>query len=131
MAPGAAYAGKYLDAAYGSSHSSVFPANHWVSLFAGTPGAGGVELVGGGYAPVGAVANNSANWPNAIGNVKTNGATFTFPTATADWVEATHWATKDGAGGAIVDQGLLGEPVVVRAGQTFYLAPGDLVMEAQ
>lgn len=39
------------------------------------------------YARV-AVTNNSTNWPAATGTsptTKTNGAAFTFPTATASW----------------------------------------------
>jgi hypothetical protein len=63
------------------------PVTWYIGLFTVLPddnGAGGVEVAGGSYARV-AVTANSTNFPVASGGVISNGVTFTFPTATADW----------------------------------------------
>ncbi len=80
---------KWLDHTFGNTAYSA-PATVYVGLFTVLPvdaGTGGTEVSGGSYARV-AVTNNTTNWPNAsAGNptTKSNGAIFTFPTATADW----------------------------------------------
>ena len=54
------------------------------------------EVTGGSYARV-AVTNNATNWPAASGGSKSNGAIFTFPTATADWGTVASFYIVDAA----------------------------------
>jgi hypothetical protein len=76
------------------------PATLYVGLFSVAPGeaTSGTELSGGSYARV-AVTNNSTNFPAASGGSKTNGAAFTFPTATADWSAAVAAGLFDASSG--------------------------------
>lgn len=74
-----------LDACYGDNHSSVYPSTVYLHLFVSDPTQGGIELTSsGGYAPL-AVINNSANFPNAVGGFKSNGAILAFADPTAAW----------------------------------------------
>lgn len=69
----------------------------WTSaLTDASTGATAGEVSGGSYARV-AVTNNATNWPAASGGSKSNGADFTFPTATAGWGTITHFAILDSA----------------------------------
>jgi hypothetical protein len=69
----------------------------WTSaLTDASTGATAGEVSGGSYARV-AVTNNATNWPAASGGSKSNGADFTFPTATAGWGTVTHFAILDSA----------------------------------
>lgn len=62
------------------------PVNVYIALFTTAPGdaGGGVEVTDGAYARV-TVTNNLTNWPASSGGSKSNGASFDFLTATADW----------------------------------------------
>jgi hypothetical protein len=88
-----------LDACYGSSHASVWPATLYLRLYNGNPMTGGTELTGaGGYAPV-AMVNDSTHWPNASGGQKSNGVTLAFPTSSGAWSSAaTYFWLTDGTG---------------------------------
>ena len=55
------YANAILDAVLGDDHSTTIPSSLQVRLYAGSPLTGGVELSGGGYAPL-AASNNTATW---------------------------------------------------------------------
>lgn len=61
------------------------PATVYMALFTASPGAAGSvtnEASGGSYARV-AITNNTTNFPNSSGGVKSNGTTITFATATS------------------------------------------------
>lgn len=81
---------KLLDHVLGATTYTP-PSTVYIALFTASPSdsGGGTEVSTSGtsYARV-AVTNNTTNWPNASGTSptsKSNGTTFTFPTATADW----------------------------------------------
>lgn len=56
------------------------------------------EVSAGGYARI-AVSNTSANWPNASAGSKSNGAVFTFPSASAAWGTVLSFYILDAASG--------------------------------
>ncbi len=82
-----------LDLAFGAVSYSP-PAPVFLGLFTTNPnaaGSGGVEVSGGSYARL-SVTNNTTNFPAATGTTagsKTNGATFNFVQATANWGTVT------------------------------------------
>lgn len=90
------YENAMLDSILGDDHSARFPATVYLALFTTMPtdSTGGVEVVGGSYARV-AVTNDSAEWPDAAGGVKTNGNDITFPAPTANWGNVVGWALMD------------------------------------
>lgn len=109
-------------------------ATHYLGLSTTAPavdGTGVTEPVGNGYARV-AIANNTTNWPNAANRQKSNGAAFTFPTATpAGWGTITHFVLFDAlTGGAVRAYGPLDTPTVVAAGETRSFPPGSIVVTA-
>lgn len=133
MSAGDVYENKYLDAAFGDNRSVLFPATVYVALFTAAPtdAGGGTEAVGGGYARV-AVANTSANWPNAAGGQKKNANTIQFPTATAAWGTVTHFAIMDAlTAGAIIHWNVLTSALAVAAGMTPLFTANQLVIGAE
>lgn len=95
---------KLLDHVLGNT-AYVAPSTVYLALYTALPGdvsASGTEVTGGSYARV-AVLNNTTNWSNSTGTsptTKVNGATFTFPTATANWGLIVGFAIYDsGSGG--------------------------------
>ncbi len=120
------YANAALDACYGDAHSTAWPDDLQVRLYAGSPLSGGVEVTGGGYAPL-AVSNDTATWPDAAFRAKTNGVDFVFATSSGAYsATATHWAITD-TSGVLCDTGELGEPIAVtEAGQAVRLVAGSL-----
>ena len=132
MSAGNTYENAYLDAAYGNSHTPRFPGIVYLALFtvAPTDAGGGTEVVGGSYSRV-AIVNNSTNFPDAVGGTKSNGTVITFPTATANWGDVTHFAIMDAAtGGAIIDWGALTAPITVNSGNTPQWLVNQLVLTA-
>lgn len=117
---------------------SSYPAtgSKYVALSSTTPTeAGGnfTEPSGGGYARV-AVA--SGGWAAASGTapaVKSNNATITFPTATADWVSGanlTYFGIYTAStGGTLLAFGALGTAKPVLNGDTASFASGDLILQ--
>jgi hypothetical protein len=108
----------------------VRPATMYLALFVASPtdAGGGSEVSAGGYARV-AVLNNTANWPAASGTAatKTNGAPFTFPTATAGWGTVNSFALFDSASaGNLLYWGPLVLPKVVGAGDTLAFGVGSI-----
>jgi hypothetical protein len=100
---------------YGSTAWSI-PGTQYFALLSGAPtdAGGGTELSGIGYARL-AITNNTTNFPNASGGVKTNGTAFNFsPASGGNWATATHWATYDASsGGNLLFWGALTTPVTV------------------
>jgi hypothetical protein len=133
MSAGDTYENKYLDAAFGDNRATaLFPATVYAALFTAAPtdAGGGTEVAGGAYARV-AVANTSANWPNAAGGQKKNANTIQFPTATAAWGMATHWALMDAlTAGAIIHWNALTSGLNVVAGMTPLFTANQLVIGA-
>lgn len=104
------------------------PATLYPALFTAAPSdaGGGTEVSGGSYARV-AVTNNATNFPAATGGAKTNGADFTFPTATASWGTVTHVGLFDASsGGNLKAWAALAAPQAVASGATPVFATGDL-----
>lgn len=81
-------------------------------------GSTGTETSGGSYARA-SVTNNGVTWGNASAGSKTNLATITFPTATANWSGITDWAILDASSaGNILYFGTFGATQTVSNGQT-------------
>lgn len=80
------------------------------------------------------VDNTTANWPDAVGGVKTNANSIIFPKATADWGVVVGWSlclyTNPTLYPLANDQlfcwGFLNEPRVVPALTRLRFAPGEL-----
>jgi hypothetical protein len=101
-----------LDSCYGSGKASNWPATVYLHLFANDPTAGGMEIVGGGYAPV-AIPNDSTHWPDAVGGLKTNGVTETLPLSIGPWsAPATYFWLSD----ALAQLSSPGSPVITNHG---------------
>lgn len=112
------------------------PATVYLALFTSNPDedASGTEATGSAYARV-AITNNGTNFPAATGTTaasKTNGATFTFTTATGDWSsgsDMTHWALFDASsGGNCLYYGALGTAKPVLDGDTASVAASSMVI---
>ena len=117
---------KLLDHVLGNTAYSA-PATIYVALYtvAPTDAGGGTEVSGGSYARV-ALANNTANWPNASGGLKSNGTVIEFATATANWGTIVAAALFDAlTGGNILYWGTLVENKTVDSGGTFRFNIGD------
>ena len=88
------------------------------------------ELLGANYARV-AVNNDSASWPAAANQQKTNGGTFTFAAATADWLEVRSFYILDalavGAGNILYGGDLI-TARIIEAGDTASFGPGSIVI---
>lgn len=127
---GDTYDNAALDAILGAGFTK--PATVYVALYTAAPSdsGGGTEVTGGAYARV-AVVNNATNWPAAAAGSKANGTTITFPTATADWGDLTHWAALDASsGGSVICWGSLGAVTTVLSGSTPSFAPNALTILA-
>lgn len=116
---------KLLDHVLGATTFTP-PSIVYVALFTAAPSdsGGGTEVTtsgGTGYSRV-SVANNTTNWPNASGTSptsKSNGTTFTFPTATADWGTIVAMAIFDAStGGNMLYWATLNANKVVSNGDT-------------
>jgi hypothetical protein len=104
------------------------PATVHVSLHSADPtdAGSGAELSGGSYARV-AVTNNATNWPAAASGAKANGVAVAFPTATADWTAATHFAIWDASSaGNMLYHGALTASKTVQNGDTLTIPIGDI-----
>lgn len=133
MSAGDTYENKYLDAGFGDNRATaLFPATWYVALFTAAPSdaGGGTEVAGNAYARV-AVANTSANWPDATGGQKKNANTIQFPTATGAWGLVTHFAIMNAAtAGAIAHWNALTSNLNVVAGMTPLFTANQLVIGA-
>lgn len=99
-------AGRLADSVVNALLNAIFgdvtydaPNTYYIGLSTTTPtntGTNVTEPSGNGYARV-AVTNNTTNWPSASGRSKSNGAPFTFPTATGSWGTVTHFVLYDAA----------------------------------
>lgn len=107
----------------------------YLGLFTADPGESGwgSEVSGGSYARV-AITNNATNFPQCATSgvpTKTNGATFTFPTATVAWGTITHWAIYETAtlgAGVMIVHGTLNESRYVAIGDPPKIAAGEMTI---
>ena len=101
------------------------PTNVYASLHSADPGTSGAsELSGGAYARV---VHNS--WNAASGGAATNSGAITFPQATADWTQATHFGLWDAAtAGNFLGGGALDTPKTVLSGDTAEFASAALTV---
>lgn len=87
----------------------------------------GAEVSAGGYVRT-SVANNSTNWPAAVGGLKSNGTLIQFAAATAAWGTVTYFGIWDAAsGGNLLRWGVLGTPQIIQSGDAPYFEPGYLI----
>jgi hypothetical protein len=123
---------KVLDHVLGNTAYTA-PSTVYVALFtvAPTDAGGGTEVIGGSYLRL-AITNNTTNWPNATGTsptTKTNGTSFAFAPATADWGTVTAWALFDAiSSGNMLFWSDTG-PAAVLDGDTAAFLNGAIVIE--
>lgn len=104
------------------------PATVYVALFTAAPSdsGGGTEVSGGSYARV-AVTNNATEWPAASGGAKSNANTISFPTPTAGWGTATHFALYDAStSGNLLAWSALDASKTINSGDTVRFSAGAL-----
>lgn len=120
------YEGRMLDALLGDDHAPNMPDTVKVVLFLTMPnddGTGGSEPEDT-YLPV-EMDNDSASWPDAVGQIKSNGITVEFPEAEEDWGTIVGWGLKDDTD-ALFFADYLSVPVYVSAGETKSFGAGAL-----
>lgn len=81
-------ANKLLDVATGKT--SYTPPTNYLGLSSTTPTVAGTNVTEPSTGSYGRVTTSAANWNAASAGSTTNGATFTFPTATADWAAGSN-----------------------------------------
>lgn len=108
------------------------PATLYFALFTADPGESGVsgEVSGGSYARV-AVTNDNVRFPQCAGSgtpTKANATIISFPTATAAWGTATHWAIYDASSGGtnMLAHGALATTRSIVSGDSPRLAVGEV-----
>lgn len=114
------------------------PVTLYVGLFTSDPGESGVTgefAIGTGAYARAVVTNNTTKFPmcSSVGSpVKSNGEIIAFPTATAAWGTATHWAIFDAAttGTNMIAHGPLSASRSVALGDTPKIAAGAMVITA-
>lgn len=119
-----------LNLAFGGTSYSR-PSTLYVGAFTSaqsSPSGGGTEVTGGSYARV-AVTNNPTNFPASSAGSKSNGATISFPAATASWGTVTDIAVFDAAsGGNLLAYDTLTASRAISSGNTLRLTTGQLTI---
>lgn len=94
-----------------------------------TDSTSGTEPTGvGSYARV-AITNNTTNWPNAAGGIKSNGTAITFPTASAAWGTIVGFGLANASSaGTVIGFGSLSAPRAVVSGDTPSFAIGTFIV---
>ena len=99
-----------LDANYGASRSTAFPATVYLALFNGDPTVSGSELSPstGGYTRL-SIPNDATNWGAASSGVKSNLLTLYMPASTGAFnASANYFGFYDASvGGNLLDTGQL------------------------
>lgn len=128
------YQNKALDNVLGSSGTAYTPPGTvYIALsnasFASTAtGTALNEVSGTGYSRV-AVLNNTTNWPNASGGIKSNGTVFTFAAASASWGTVLSFYIVDApSGGNIVYGADLATSRTINSGDTASFAVGSITL---
>ncbi len=123
-----------LDGLLGDNHIASVPDVMYMGLFTEVPtdGGGGIEVASTGnnyYRAM--VLNDSDNWPDAAGSVKSNGQIVQFPNALDPWGTIVAWALFDALeGGNLVVYGELDMQRVINSGTAPYFEVGDLTITA-
>lgn len=119
-----------LDAILGDGHAAGFPATVYLALFTANPTEAGVqtaEVATGSYVRK-AIANTTAQWPNASGSTKANAVAQTMVTATGNWGTITHVGLMSASSaGSMIAYAALSTPTPVNSGETAVFAVGSLV----
>lgn len=126
------YENAVLNAILGDNRAPNMPGTVYVALFTSAPNdaGGGTEVSGNGYARV-AVANSTANWPNASGGVKYNASLVTFPTATGSWGTVGWMALMDAeTDGNIILHAELASTISPVTGNTPFFDLSSIVVSA-
>lgn len=109
-----------LAGTYGDNKGATAPSSVQFRLYNGNPTAGGVELVGNGYALV-LVANTTANMGTPAGG-QLGPILIEFPQANgAGWGTPDYWGLTDTSGN-LYDYGPISAPILVGAGLILILA---------
>jgi hypothetical protein len=123
---------RILNSRYGDDAPGfVRPATVYLGLFTSAPGVGGggTEVTGGSYARL-AITNDGTNFPDAVSGGKSNGAAFTFATASAGWGTVTHFGFFDAlVAGNLLDFAPLTTPKTVLSGDTPSFSIGQLTFQ--
>lgn len=119
----------------------VAPVTVFVALLTAAPAdaGGGTEVTGGAYARVavttalttfaGTQGAASTVASSGSGGVTSNNAVVTFPTPTAGWLTATHWAVYDAAtGGNLLIHAALTVAKTINTGDAVSFAAGALTV---
>jgi hypothetical protein len=119
---------KLLDHVFGmGARNYTPPTNIYVALSTADPldtGVGLAQPVGGSYARVSTVA---ADWAVAAAGALSNANPITFPEATGDWGDITHFALYDDpVAGNLLGHGLLTVHKPIGIGDTAKFAAGDI-----
>ena len=109
--------------------ATVYLALWTATLSDSSTGAPAGEVSGGSYARL-AITNNTTNWPNSSGGVKSNGTVLTFATPSGSWGTVTDWALIDSSSGAgnILFYGTLTTPKTINSGDTVSFAVSALTV---
>lgn len=115
------------------------PVNVFIALLTATANdaGGGTEVTGGAYARVGVATGlatfkstqNDSLASTGTGGVTSNSAVVTFPTPTAGWLTATHWAVYDAlTGGNLLVQAPLTIAKTINTGDAVSFGVGALTI---
>lgn len=124
-----------LDAYYGGDTIYTPPSDLYLAFFSSPPTQGddtAIEISGGSYARC-PITNDSTNFGPATQmgaqpTKKTNLTSFIFPTATGSWTGITGFGVYDApTGGNLIHWGPT-VPFSVTSGQTYFVAPGKLII---
>lgn len=112
---------------FGNTPATV-PGTYYLALHTSAPGENGAsgEVSGGSYVRK-SITNNTTQFPNASGGVKSNGAAITFVVPTADWGNVGWWSLWDASSGGncyVVSDGFTA--VAVNTGVTVTFDPSTM-----
>lgn len=116
-----------LDAKWGSSRASIWPATIRFGLFDGDPTGDGVEITGGGYAPVD-LPNDDTTWAPAVDGAKVTVVDIALPTATDVWDADATWFAFSMTDGTLLEVGELTDVVSVDVGQKAVFFAGTITI---
>jgi len=122
----------YFPPSLNTGSAPATPTSLYVALFTTSPsadGTGGVEVAGNGYARSRA-EQNTTNWPAASAGSKSNGAAFSWGTASGgSWGTVVAWGVYDASsGGNLLLFGPLTQPQTIANGDSVQVPAGGLVV---
>lgn len=120
---------KLLDHVYGNT-PFVTAGTLYLALYSSplnSDGSGGTELSGGGYSRV-VITNNTNNFPDTSGRLKSNGVKITFPNPTAQWTVAGFAILDAATGGNVYQFGAVSAVFPVGAPPVVEIADLDITL---